>query len=164
MPAALPLACRCPWVDGEPSAVPDRGSAVELAQRERRAAKLAVAEASHRPAKPDSDRTVVNLDDFGEFVLEVSRPDPIREHHPVTDAPLGDCPDGADRVKQLPARVDGVGDRDEMLIELSRRYGVEQLTLGILQSAILRLGPQHRLGAVVDLDAHAPIFAAAADG
>jgi hypothetical protein len=59
--------------------------------------------------------------------------------------------------------VDGVGDRDEMVIELSRRDRVEQLTLGILKSAILRLGPQHRPRAVVGLEAHAPIFAAAAD-
>ena len=146
------------------SAVPDRGSAVELAQRERRAPKLAVAEAPHRPPQPDGDHAVVNLGDLGEFVLEVPRPDPIRKHHPVTHAQLGDRPGGADRVKQLATRLDGVGDRDQMFIELSRRDRVEQLTLGILQSAILRLGPQHRRRAVLDLDAHAPIFAAAADG
>ena len=137
---------------------------VELAQRERRAPKLAVAEAPHRPPQPDRDRSVVNLDDLGELVLEVPRPDPIREHHPVTHAQLGDRAGGADRVKQLSARVDGVGDRDQMLIQLSRRDRVEQLALRILRSPILRLGPQHRLRAVVDLDAHTPIFAAVADG
>jgi hypothetical protein len=51
-----------------------------------------------------------------------------------------------------------------MLIELSGRDRVEWLTLGILRSAVLRLGTKNRLRAVVDLDAHAPIFAAAADG
>ncbi len=61
---------------------------------------------------PDGDRTVVHLGDLGEFVLEVSRPDPVREHHRVTHAQLGDCLGGTDRVKQLPTRVDGVGDRD----------------------------------------------------
>ncbi len=135
-----------------------------LAQRERRAPKLAFVEAPHRSPEPDGDRAVVNLGDVGEFVLEVPRPDPIREHHRVTHAQLGDRSGGTERVKQLPARVDGVGDRDEMLIKLSRRDRVEQLTLGILQSAILRLGPQHRLLAVVDLDAHVRIFAVAADG
>jgi hypothetical protein len=39
----------------------------------------------------------------------------------------------------------------------------EQLTLGILQTAITRLGPQHRLHVVVELDAHARILAGAAD-
>jgi hypothetical protein len=67
-------------------------------------------------------------------------------------------------VKQLPARLDGVGDRDKMLIKLSRCDRVEQLTLWILQSPILRLGPQHGLSTVVDLDAHTRIFAATADG
>ena len=142
----------------------DCGSAVELAQRERRAPKLAVAEAPYRPPESDGGGVVANLGDLGEFVLEVPRPDPVGEHHRVTDAQRGDRSSGTDRVKQLPARVDGVGDRDQMLIKLSRGDRVEQLTLGILQSAILRLGPQLRLRAVVDLDAHASIFAAAADG
>ena len=49
------------WALGKASAVPDRGCAVELAQRERRAPKLAVAEAPHRSPEPDGDRPVVNL-------------------------------------------------------------------------------------------------------
>jgi hypothetical protein len=65
--------------------------------------------------------------------------DSVGEHHGVTHAQLGNRPGGTDRVKQLPARVVGVGDRDQMLIKLSRRDRVEQLTLGILQSAFLRL-------------------------
>jgi hypothetical protein len=36
-------------------------------------------------------------------------------------------------VKQLPTRVDSVGDRDWLLIKLSRRDRCEPLTLGILQ-------------------------------
>jgi hypothetical protein len=139
-PGTLPsLACRRPWADARPSAVPGRGSGVELAQAGWRAPKLAIAEAPHRPREPDGDRAVVNLGDFGEFALELPRPDPIREHHPVADAPFGDRSGGTDLVKRLPARVDGVGDRDEMLITRSRRDRVEQLMLGILQSAILRL-------------------------
>ena len=124
---------------------------------------LAFAEAPHRPREPDGDRAIINLSDLGEFVLEVATPDPVVEHHHVTHAQLGDRLRGTDRVKQLSARVDRVGDRDEMLIKFPRRNRVEQLPLGILQSAILSLGPQHRLCAVVDLDAHASIFAVAAD-
>lgn len=59
--------------------------------------------------------------------------------------------------------MDGVGDRDQMLIKLSRGDRVEQLTLGILQSAILRLRPQHRLRGVLEPEAHTLIFAAEAD-
>jgi len=50
-----------------------------------------------------------------------------------------------------------------VLIKLSRGDRVEQLTLRILQSAILRLRPQHRLRGVLEPEAHAPIFAAEAD-
>ena len=96
-------------------------------------------------------------------MLEVPRPDFVREYHRVTHAQFGDRPRGTDRVKHLPAGMNGVGDRGQMLIELSRCDHIEQLTLGILQTAILRLRPQHRRRAVVDLDAHAPIFAAPAD-
>jgi hypothetical protein len=64
---------------------------------------------------------VVNFGDLGEFTLEVPGPDSVGEHHGVTHAQLGDRLGGADRMKQLPAGVDGVGDRDEMLIKLSRR-------------------------------------------
>ena len=45
------------------------------------------------------DRAVVNLGDLGEFVLEVPRPDPIREDHAVTHAQFGDRSGGPDRVK-----------------------------------------------------------------
>jgi hypothetical protein len=61
--------------------VRDRGSAVELASRERRAPKLALAVAPDRPLEPDGDRVVLNRGYLGEFVLEVSRPDPVGEHH-----------------------------------------------------------------------------------
>ena len=88
-----------------------------------RAPKLALAEAPDRPPEPDGDRVVVNRGDVGEFVLEVSRPDPVREHDRVTHAQLGDCLRGPDRVKQLPTRVHGVGNRDQMLIKLSRSMG-----------------------------------------
>ncbi len=70
-----------------------------------------------------------------------TRPDPVGEHHCVTDAQLGDRSGGTDGVKQLPACVEGVGDRDQMRIKLSRGDRVEQLTLGILQSAVLRRSP-----------------------
>jgi hypothetical protein len=76
-------------------------------------------------------------------VLEVSRPDPVREHHGVTHAQFSDRLRGTDCVKQLPTRVDSVGERDQMPIKLSRGDRVEQLTLGILETAILRLTPQH---------------------
>ena len=66
-------------------------------------------------------------------------------------------------MKQLPTRVDGVGDRDQMLIKLARRDRVEQLTLRILQTAIVRLRPQHRVRGAVGFDAHALILTAAAD-
>jgi hypothetical protein len=91
--------------------VRDRGSAVELAQRERGAPKLAVAEALDRPLGPDGDRVVLNRGYLGEFVLEVSRPDPVGEHH-VSPTHNSAIAYGTDRVKQLPTRVDSVGDRD----------------------------------------------------
>ena len=58
-----------------------------------------LAEAPDRPPQPDGDRAVVNLGDVGEFVLEVPRPDPIREDHAVTHAQFGDRSGGPDRVK-----------------------------------------------------------------
>ena len=73
----------------------------------------------HRPPEPDGDRAVVNLGDLGESVLEVPGPDSVGQHHGVTHAQLGDRPGGTYRVKRLLARVDGVGDRDQMLITLA---------------------------------------------
>lgn len=62
------------------------------------------------------------------FVLEIARPDPAGEHHSIADAQLGDRGRGTDGVQQLAASVDGVGDRDEMLVELSGSDLLEQLS------------------------------------
>jgi hypothetical protein len=70
---------------------------------------------------------IAELLDHREFVLEIARPDATGEHHSLTDAQPGDRARGADGMQQLAACVDGVGDRDEMLVELAGSDLLEQL-------------------------------------
>lgn len=71
---------------------------------------------------------IVELLDHRQFVLEIARPDGAAEHHGIADAQLGDGARTADGVQQLTACVDGVGDRDEMLVELAGGDLLEQLS------------------------------------
>jgi hypothetical protein len=47
-------------------------------------------------------------------------------------------------VQQFAARVDGVSDRDEMLVKFPRNDRVEHLTLWSSHGLILRSRPEHR--------------------
>ena len=46
-------------------------------------------------------------------------------------------------MQQFTARLDGVSDRDEMLVKFPRSDRIEQLALGVSQRAILGSGPEH---------------------
>jgi len=63
------------------------------------------------------------------------------------------------RVQQLLARTDSVGDRDEMLVKFASCDRVEQLAVGVLEAAILKLGPQHRPPDVAGPGTHVPLLA-----
>jgi hypothetical protein len=59
---------------------------------------------------------LIEFGDHRELVHEVAGSHRA-EHHRVSDAELSDCRGRADRVQQFAARVDGVSDRDEMLVK-----------------------------------------------
>ena len=67
------------------------------------------------------------------------------EHHRVPEAELRDRGGRTDRVQQLAARVDGVSDRDQMLVKFPRSDRVEQLALGILERSIPAIGAKASL-------------------
>ena len=90
-----------------------------LAQGERRTTQPAVTEPAYRTPEPHGDPVIVEILDHGEFALKVPRPYTVGEHHSVADAKLGDRGRGADGKEQFAARVDRVGDRDEMLIKFA---------------------------------------------
>lgn len=66
-----------------------------------------------------------------------------------------------DCVQQLEARLDGVGDRDELLVELARRDLLEQLPVRRHQLSVYARRPQQRLVMLESYDAR--IIPAGAD-
>ena len=85
--------------------------AVELLQRERWAADLAVAEAADRPPETDRDPVIVELGDDRDLVAQVPRADAGVEHDGVADAELSDRGRRTNRMQQLAPRIDRIGDR-----------------------------------------------------
>jgi len=134
----------------------------ELAQHQRWATQCSVAEASDGAPEPHRHRAIVDRFDHRELVLEVSRADLRGEHHCFADTQLGDRVRGADRVQQRTAGVYGVGNRDEVLVEIARRDLLEQLPLRRHQLPVIEGGPQQRL--VVFQSSDVWIIPAGADG
>ncbi|MGN6171096.1 MAG: hypothetical protein ACTHQQ_23435 [Solirubrobacteraceae bacterium] len=95
-----------------------RVRARELAERERRAPQLAIAEPANGAREPQGDPTLIELSDHRELVREVARSHIPSQNDRVSDAQLRDGRGRADRVQQLTTRLNGVGDRDQMLIKL----------------------------------------------
>lgn len=117
----------------------------ELAQRQWWATQCSVAEPSDGSPQPYRHRAIVERFDHRELVLEVPRADLGGEHHCVAHTQLGDRVRGEDRVQELTARMDGVGNRNKVLVELACHDLLEQLPLRQHQLAVIARGPQQRL-------------------
>src|SRR6185437_491026 len=95
---------------------------------------------------------------------QVARADLVVEHDVVADAQLRQRLRGGEGLKQLTARVDRVGDRHKVRIELARGDRVKELSLGVLQPPGSLSAPQKRLGIILRSNGHSRILAAASDG
>jgi hypothetical protein len=103
---------------------------VELVEREWWTAKLAAAESSDRTQKADRDAVIVEVDDYAVLALEVAGADIAVDPDGISDAQFGDCGRCSDGVEQSATRVDGVGDRDEVVVELAGCDLVEKQPFG----------------------------------
>ena len=107
-----------------------RGGTVELVEREWWTAKLAAAESSDRAQKADRDAVIVEVDDYAVLALQVAGADVAVDPDGIADAQFGDCGRCSDGVQQSTTRMDGVGDRDEVVVELAGGDLVEKQPLG----------------------------------
>lgn len=78
-------------------------------------------------------------------MLEIARADVGGEHDRVTDTELGERVCGADRVQEIQACLNGVADRNELLVKLARGDLFKQLPLRRHQLPVCARRPQQRL-------------------
>lgn len=73
---------------------------------------------------------IVEVDDYAVLALQVAGADVAVDPDGIADAQLGDCGRCSDGVQQSATRMDGVGDRDEVVVELAGGDLVEKQPLG----------------------------------
>ena len=88
------------------------------------------AESPDRAQEADRDAVIVELDDYAVLAVQVSGSDVAVYPDVIADAQLGDCGRCSDGVQQRATCVDGVGDRDEVVVEPAGGDLVEKQPLG----------------------------------
>lgn len=115
------------------------------AQRERRAAYRAVSESSDGSPRSDRHRAIVNRFDDSKLVLEIPRTVLAVN---IAASPIESSASAfaeRTRVQQLEAGFDGVGNRNELLIDLTGRDLLKQLPLLRHELPVMAGRPQQRM-------------------
>jgi hypothetical protein len=83
-------------------------------------------ETSDGAVQADSGPSVLEVDDGTAKTMEIARADGAADAHVVADTKFGEGARRADSVQEMVARVDGVGDTREVLVELAACDRVKQ--------------------------------------
>ncbi len=73
---------------------------------------------------------IVEVDDYAVLALEVAGAHVAVDPDGIADAQFGDCGRCLHGVQQSATRMDGIGDRDEVVVELTGGDLVEKQPLG----------------------------------